>query len=379
MKSLVLLVFGLFLVGCNDFETPKQGLPDQAISKLIPKRVKDRQSWASDIGLIFDELKLIKNTQNVCTVIAVIDQESNFQADPVVSNLGAISLKALDDKLESKLGKLMAQQFRAMLKTRPDTTNSFERQIKAVKTEQQLDRLYQRMFDYFSQSYNLQTLTQLTKLTGETIEERLNPITTLGSMQVHIDYAKNHRRARMDGRALRSDMYGQYGGLYYGIHRLMMYQADYDKPLYRFADYNSGVYSSRNAAFQERIGALTAKKLALDGDLLLYESGDISHKVGQTEQLLIELLATGKTPLTQIQIRHDLKKEKTQSFEETQTYQIITHLYEQQGKKFKYAIMPQVDIKGPKLKQTHNTNWFANQVNKRYQTCTKTAKQLGLS
>lgn len=379
MKSLVLLVFGLFLVGCNDFETPKQGLPDQAISKLIPKRVKDRQSWASDIGLIFDELKLIKNTQNVCTVIAVIDQESNFQADPVVSNLGAISLKALDDKLESKLGKLMAQQFRAMLKTRPDTTNSFERQIKAVKTEQQLDRLYQRMFDYFSQSYNLQTLTQLTKLTGETIEERLNPITTLGSMQVHIDYAKNHRRARMDDRALRSDMYGQYGGLYYGIHRLMMYQADYDKPLYRFADYNSGVYSSRNAAFQERIGALTAKKLALDGDLLLYESGDISHKVGQTEQLLIELLATGKTPLTQIQIRHDLKKEKTQSFEETQTYQIITHLYEQQGKKFKYAIMPQVDIKGPKLKQTHNTNWFANQVNKRYQTCTKTAKQLGLS
>ncbi|MDB0159951.1 DUF1615 family protein, partial [Escherichia coli] len=67
----------------------------------------------------------------------------------------------------------------------------------------------------------------------------------------------------------------EYGGLYYGIHRLMVYPADYDKAIYRFADYNSGMYSSRNAAFQKMLKELTDKDISLDGDLLLYtKDGD---------------------------------------------------------------------------------------------------------
>ena len=50
----------------------------------------------------------------------------------------------------------------------------------------------------------------------------------------------------------------------------MMYPADYEKPIYRFADYNSGMYSSRNAAFQSMLNSLTDAELSLDGDLLLY-------------------------------------------------------------------------------------------------------------
>ncbi|MEX2958090.1 DUF1615 family protein [Acinetobacter baumannii] len=70
----------------------------------------------------------------------------------------------------------------------------------------------------------------------------MNPITTLGSMQVHINYAKANKRSSMNTAALRDDLYTEYGGLYYGIHRLMVYPADYDKAIYRFADYNSGMY-----------------------------------------------------------------------------------------------------------------------------------------
>ena len=56
----------------------------------------------------------------------------------------------------------------------------------------------------------------------------MNPITTLGSMQVHISYAKEYKRQGGSIADLRSDLYSQYGGLYYGIHRLMMYPADYE-------------------------------------------------------------------------------------------------------------------------------------------------------
>ena len=40
-------------------------------------------------------------------------------------------------------------------------------------------------------------------------------------MQVHINYAKEHKRQSGSIAELRNDLYTQYGGLYYGIHRLM--------------------------------------------------------------------------------------------------------------------------------------------------------------
>lgn len=381
MKKLIIpLASVLALSACQKEDKPTTpALSDKTIAKLIPARVKNRPSWASDISRVFDELKLHKDKTNICTVIAVIDQESNFDANPTVANLGEASLRAIDDKLEDKLGKQLAGVFRQMLATKPTKANNFIKQIKAVKTEKELDELYQTIFDYFTTTYKVSGVTNLTKLTGEALDERLNPITTLGSMQVHINYAKRHRRANMNDRTLRADMYGQYGGLYYGIHRLMMYDAKYDKPLYRFADYNSGIYSSRNAAFQQRIATLTGKKISIDGDLLLYGSGGVSSQRSQTEKALIELLATAPAPLPESQIRSDLKKEKRQSFEETKTYQMVNELFTKKRKaKPSYAIMPQVVITGPKLSQDYNTNWFATRVDKRYQTCMATAKSLKL-
>jgi hypothetical protein len=381
-RSLVVLgVTALGISACQESPTSAttKTLSAAQIAKLIPaKRVKDPKSWADDIHHIFGELKIHGDTQNVCTVIAVIDQESNFNANPSVPNLGAASLKAIDDRLEDKLGKPLAGVFRTMLQTKPTKDNNFISQIKKVKTEKELDELFQEIFDYFTTTYKVSGLTNVVKITGEGLDERINPITTLGSMQVHINYARANRRANMSDRALRTDLYGQYGGLYYGIHRLMLYPADYDKPLYRFADYNSGMYSSRNSAFQQRIATLTGKKLSIDGDLLLYSGGGVSDKQSQTEQALIALLSTGQTPMSDRQIRSDLRKEKRQNFESTQTYQTVNAMFEKKtGKKASYAMMPQVTITGPKLSQDYNTNWFATNVNKRYETCMTTAKKLG--
>lgn len=381
MKNLplCLVLFGtVILTACTQNTPQTPTLSAHEIAKVLPNRSQDKASWAGDIEAVFDTLKLHKDKQNICTVVAVIDQESNFHADPAVANLGQASLRAIDDKLEDKLGKQLAGLFRSMLATHPTNTNSFETQIKKVTTEKQLDELYQQIFDHFSSTYKVSGVNHLTKLTGESLDERLNPITTLGSMQVHINYAKRHRRANMNDRTLRADMYEQYGGLYYGIHRLMMYQADYDKPLYRFADYNSGVYSSRNAAFQKRVASLTGINLDIDGDLLLYDNGTVSSSKSQTETALIKLLATAKTPLSPAQIRSDLKKEKKASFEQTATYQEIGELFKAKYKKEPtYAIMPQVVISSAKMKQDKNTNWYATNVDRRYKACMTLADRLG--
>lgn len=356
------------------------------IKQLIPARVAARQSWADDIFAIMNELKIEANRENVCTIIAVVDQESNFKADPVVYGLGEKAVEEINtrlkEKFEAKLGKKMgapiADYFQKVLKTQPSPEDNYLSQMRRVKTERELDVLYREIFDYMAAHYYVSAFTGAAKLVGQDLGEKMNPITTLGSMQVHIRYAEDHKRSLMGIDALRDDLYTQYGGLYYGIHRLMMYQADYDKPLYRFADYNSGMYSSRNAAFQSMLNQLSNKELDLDGDLLLYsKEGRLKSERSQSEKELIALFAAQNVLITPRQIRLDLKKEKEQAFEKTQTYIAVKKLYEAKTQQdAPYAMMPKVVISGPKLSRDYNTNWFASRVNGRYTTCMQRAKRL---
>lgn len=361
-------------------EDESKTVNQEQLRKLIPARVKDRQSWAADIMQITQELNIPQTAQNMCTIIAVVDQESNFVANPVVPGLGQKAVKEINERLQDKLGKTMAGYFEKTLKTKPTPDDNYLTQIKKVKTEKDLDVLYREMFDFYSKQYHVSLLTGAAKLVGEDLAERFNPITTLGSMQVHINYAKEHKRGFIGINKLRDDLYTQNGGLYYGIHRLMMYQAEYDKPIYRFADYNSGMYSSRNAAFQKMVNALTHEKLDLDGDLLLYnKDGDAKAQKSATEIALGNYFIKDSHAPNINTIRGDLKKEKSQDFEKTATYQYISKKYEEKtGKAAPYAIMPKVVISGPKLSRDYNTNWYASRVNGRYTQCISRAKRLKL-
>ncbi|TXJ10336.1 MAG: DUF1615 family protein [Acinetobacter sp.] len=378
-----LMAFSLLTISCDGQLTMPQEktLSIEQIAKLIPSRVKERSSWANDIVQISQQLKIEKNAENMCTIIAVVDQESNFVADPVVAGLGEKAIREINERLEKKLGKQMANYFENMLKTRPTPENNYLSQIRKVKTERELDQLYREMFDYYSKQYHVSLLAGAAKLAGQDIAEQFNPITTLGSMQVHIRYAKANKRSFINIHNLRDDMYTQNGGLYYGIHRLMMYPVQYDKPLYRFADYNSGMYSSRNAAFQKMLNTLANEQLDLDGDLLLYnKDGDVKLQKSGTEITLIQYFSTDPTAPPARTIRSDLKQEKTQDFEDTTTYQYVVKHYEKQtGQEAPYAIMPKVIISGPKLSRDYNTNWFASRVNGRYLRCMSQAKRLKLN
>ncbi len=392
LKSLSTITLSLALVGCGDgnwwSQKDEPEFKAEQIKRVIPTRVNGRESWANDIDDIMEKLGIPKTKENVCSIVAVVDQESNFVADPVVPGLGAKAVKEvntrLNEKFEEKLGTTIGGQvtgyFEDVLKNQPSPDNNYMSQMRKVRTERDLDLLYRQIFDFMASHYHVSALTGAAKLVGQDIGEKMNPITTLGSMQVLITYAQDHKRSRMNTNELRDDLYTQYGGLYYGIHRLMMYPADYNKSIYRFADYNSGMYSSRNAAFQSMLNDLTPKELDLDGDLLLYnKDGSPRAVLSQSEKELISVFAQNNVLVTPRQIRSDLKKEKEKSFEDTQTYIAVKKLYKTKtGKEPIYAIMPQVIISGPKLSRDYNTNWFASRVNGRYETCMQRAKKIRL-
>ncbi len=391
-KTISILTACISLAACGDnawWSSDKDPeMEADQIRKVIPARVNDRESWSQDIFDIMQELSIPKTKQNVCSIVAVVDQESNFVADPTVPGLGAKAVEEINsrlkEKFEAKLGEkiggTVAGYFEDVLKNQPSPENNYMSQMRKVQTERELDLLYREIFDYMAQHYHVSALTGAAKLVGQDIGEKLNPITTLGSMQVHINYAKEHKRKAGGIAELRNDLYTQYGGLYYGIHRLMEYPANYDEAIYRFADYNSGMYSSRNAAFQKMLGALTEAEISLDGDLLLYnKDGDVKSTQSQTEKELIAVFAQNNILVTPRQIRADLKKEKEKKFEDTQTYLAVQKLYQKKtNKEPMYAVMPQVVISGPKLSRDYNTNWFASRVNGRYEQCMLKAKRIKL-
>jgi len=368
LRPITILSLAFSLSACGNgswWTTDEPQLNNDQIAKLIPNRVKDRNSWAKDIGSITQELKIPANKENICTIVAVVDQESNFVANPNVAGLGQKAVKEvssrLQEKFESKLGETiggpLANYFEEVLQTQPSPEDNYLKQIGKVKNEEQLDVLYREIFDYMSKHYHVSALTGAAKLVGQDFAEKMNPITTLGSMQVHINYARANKRESMNTNELRDYLYTQYGGLYYGIHRLMMYPAAYNKAIYRFADFNSGMYSSRNASVQKMVSQLLDSDLSLDGDLLSYDKNENPlPSASTTEKTITALFIQNNILITPRQLRSDLKKEKDHDFEETQTYIAINKLYKDKtGKDPAYAIMPEVVISGPKLSRDYNT------------------------
>ena len=76
----------LVLVGCSS--QPAQPLKKgekavdvaSVVRQKMPASVKDRDAWAQDLAKTFESQKLAPTVENICSVLAVAQQESNYQA-----------------------------------------------------------------------------------------------------------------------------------------------------------------------------------------------------------------------------------------------------------------------------------------------------------
>lgn len=347
----------------------------QLIKAAEPQR-SDARGWAQDLLDILQQHNLAQTKENACSIIAIVDQESGFVANPAVPNLGKLSEKAVIDKLNQI--PMLGGQAEKFLNSFPDATNSFMKRIRSAKTERDLDLAYRDLITELGKRYKFDFL--LKNSIGRNLIEGQNEIDTIGSMQVAVSFATQYesekRRKSLsleDIYQIRDFMYTRKGGLYYGTLLLLGYETGYDKKIYRFADFNAGRYASRNAAFQQIIGELTAQKLKPDGDLLIYtKSGTISGTLSQTENALKLLNTKYSLGLNDSKIRNDLSLEKSQQFKDTSTYKIIRDIYRKQTKRNPiYAIIPQITLHSEKTTRILTTEKFAMNVNNRYQNCIK--------
>ncbi len=334
-------------------------LPEAEVKKrivrLIPGYAKDRQGWADDLHTAFKTLEVPHATQTYCATIAIIEQESSFQADPAVPGLPAIVRKELENRA-GRYGIPSLIVTAALSKSSPDG-KSYNDRIDALKTEKQLNMLFEDMTGELP--------------FGRQLFADHNPVRTGGPMQVSIDFATQHVKERSYPypveKKLRNEVFTRRGGVYFGSAILLDYEVPYDAIVYRFADFNAGRYSSRNAAFQLALGKLTGKPLAPDGDLMRYENGQPASVPSSVEEAAIGIAA--KLDMSRPQIRRDLLQEKSMTFGRSPLYNRVFELAEKGGRPLARQTLPQIDLKSPKISRKLTTEWFAKRVEGRYKTC----------
>jgi hypothetical protein len=312
----------------------------------------DRAGWAADIQAAFSAQRIDPSTENICAVLAVAEQESGYQADPIVAGLPKIARGEIDRRAASKhIPKFLVD---AALNIKSSDGRSYAQRLQGARSERQLSEIYEDMIGRVP--------------LGKRLFADMNPVQTAGPMQVSIAFAESHAGDYpypIEG-SVRDEAFTRHGGLYFGIAHLLGYRTPYTRKLHRFADYNAGWYASRNAAFQNAVSLASGIPLALDGDLL--QPGARMDRPGKTE-LAVRALG-GQLGLDDGAIRNALERGDRLEFDDTGLYAKVFALAEAHERRpLPRAMIPGIKLESPKITRELTTAWFATRVDERYQRC----------
>jgi hypothetical protein len=331
--------------------TPPTG--QALVNSLLPPALADRSGWAADIVAAFEAIKIPQSKDNICAVLAEIGQESSFQTDPVVFGLTQIVRKAREENRE-RYGIPQWLMERSLAVNSPNGRTYNER-IDALKTENDLNELYEDMISEIP--------------LGKKFLADFNPVQTVGPMQVNLSFANSYAAKKPYPYArqgpLRNALATRKGGLFFGVAYLLDYPASYDSITFRFADFNAGQYSSRNAAFQNVLRGLTGMPVRRDGDLLRYKDGVALEDASQTMQALLSI--SSRLRMDRAEIFRNLLLEKSPAFEQSQLYTRVFALAPSMPR----AYMPEILVGGPKTSGKLTTALYTKKVDGRYRRCLK--------
>jgi hypothetical protein len=288
----------------------------------------------------------------------VIEQESGFHIDPVIPGLPAIAWREIDRRSEA--AGVPRVVVHTALELSSPTGHSYGDRINAARTEKDLSDIYEDFIGAVP--------------LGRSLFAERNPVRTRGPMQVNIAFAEQFAAIRPYPYPVKSsiadEVFTRRGSVYFGVAHLLAYTAPYGAPnasyLYRFADFNAGQYASRNAAFQAAISRAAGISITPDGALLPHGSDDKSP--GSTESAL---RALGKRlGLDDAGIHKALEQAKTENFDRTELYRRVFALADQvEGRPLPRAVVPRIQLHGPKIARSLTTEWYAHRVDQRFKRC----------
>ena len=326
------------------------------VEELLPARLADRRGWAEDMYAALTALRVEPTTENVCAVIAIIEQESGFRVDPSIPGLPAMARRELDKRRErAGIPKMVAD---SALKLVSSDGRTYEQRLEAATTERQISD----MFEEFAGRVPL----------GKALFSEQNPVRSAGPMQVSIGFAQAHAASTrypfaVQG-SIREEVFTRRGGLYFGIAHLFDYAAPYDDLRYRFADYNAGRYASRNAAFQKAVAELTGMPLELDGDVLRFEQGKPLRELSRTE-VAVRTLA-GHFEMSNAEVRSDLELGQSAEFERSRLYlSVFTMVDGVVGRRTPRAVVPMIVVESFKTPRRLTSYGYAMRVSERHKAC----------
>jgi hypothetical protein len=323
------------------------------IDRALPGGIADRPGWTEDIRAAFAALKITQSRENVCAVIAVTEQESGFHVDPVIPDLGPIAWREIDERA-ARAG-VPPSIVHGVLELDSPNGRSYRDRIDHARTEKELSDI----FEDFTGRVPL----------GRTLFASWNPIRTRGPMQVNVAFAERFARSNSYPypvkESIAEELFTRRGSIYFGTAHLLAYAAPYDRYRFRFADFNAGQYSSRNAAFQMAVSSASGRPLVADGALLPHD-GDA--KTGSTE---LAVRALGKRlNLSEDAIHEALEQGRSEDFERSGLYASVFELADRRaGRHVARAAIPRIKLQGPKIRRELTTEWYAGRVEQRFERC----------
>ena len=326
--------------------------------RLLPRTIADRNGWANDIATSFASLGIPALPHKLCALAAVIEQESTWSADPPVAGLARIAREQLDKKREAY--GIPTPVFELALSKTSPTGRTYRQRLDSLRTERELSDLYEDIVREIP--------------FGATFLGGQNPVRTGGSTQVSISWSDQLLKQKaypwQPHEGARKEVFKRRGGIYFGAAMLLDYPVSYNRMIYRFADYNAGRYSSRNAAVQSLLAQLTGQAIAPDGDLLRYRAGEPLPTRSDPSQAWTALKALqAPLGLSDSQIERDLRLEKRFEFEQSETWRRLMALAAQRGLSPEHARLPDLLLQSPKITRPLTTAWFANRCEARYRSC----------
>lgn len=363
----------------------------KAVAKKEAVDVNERaEIWANAIldSMTANGIPVTEDRLELALIL--LHRESRLQVNPEsnIKNAYARYMKALDDKVDEVAPE--KGRIRDYIEGQID---SFEDQygdrIKNSETEKELDdvlaELRGQIQPALSTAYPYIPVSQVRDLWN--IIDRKLRVRTFGALQVGTDIGGHYYKARGENditpEEVKARLFTLEGNLDVGFALFFAaydaYEGLPDRLKYTFADYNSGVYSSRNAGFQQMVSVLSGQQLALDGDCLRYDGDWVSKEVSNTERAVNGIHNLGwfwegeytmypgnglaGMQVTEHFVRNDLEQEKTAYFVQDPLYLRVSDLYsEQTGNEPIRALIPKVSDPGAELKygRGFDTQWYVD-------------------